>query len=476
VKKGRVVYFVRENDGMIIKKVNDPLGLTRFFPIATPVQAIEVTGRLTPVNPFSIYSKLADELDRTTKRINVITKQLKVKGFYAISPTDLQAVLDADDNEFTPISDGEIWAKNGGLQNAIMFWPVERLIIVLKELYALREQTKQAIYEITGISDIVRGASKATETLGAQQIKSQWGSLRIQKMQRMMERAARDLFVMMAEIIPEKFSPETLQKMTDIQLIPTQQDLQPVPQPQVPQGAPPEMAQQAAQEVQQAEQARMLKLKHLEMIQALMKEKLSAYYRIDVETDSTIKADLSRQKAEASEFMTAASGYFTAVGPLVQQGVLPPDVAVEIFSSFSRMFNLGKSVEDALDSLIATAKQKASEPAPPDPAAAAGQAEDAQRQKESEQRMAEVKGKLDALAIEGQIKQDQARAKIQAETEERANRLRIEMMEAETANAKARQEIEAKNLDLQIKIVELRIKEVELAQKQQQPMGLMANG
>lgn len=419
-KKSRTVIFVSAGDGKVLKKVPDPLGLSKFFPIPTPIQAIELTGRLMPVNPFSIYRKLAEELDTTTKRIRIITKQLKVKGWYGASPTDIQAILEADDNEFAPISDPEIWATNGGIQGAVAFWPVEKLIVVLTQLYQNREQTKQAIYEITGISDIVRGASKASETLGAQQLKSQWGSLRIQKMQRMMERAARDMFVMMAEVIPSKFSPETLQLITDVQIVPSEQDLTPAAAPQVPPGAPPEAQQQAAQQAQQAEQARQQKLQHLTKLRALMAERLVSYYRIDVESDSTIRADLTRQKQEATEFMQAASGYFGAVAPLVQQGALPMEVAVEIFSSFSRMFNLGKTVEDALDELVKMAKEKASQPPPEDPAKAqaAADAEAKKQELQLRQQGAATKAKLDELEL--QIKQTDGQAKAALEAEKLA--------------------------------------------------------
>jgi hypothetical protein len=44
------------------------------------------------------------------------------------------------------------------------------------------------IYEVTGISDIVRGQGNAQETATAQEIKSQWGSLRIRKLQKQIER------------------------------------------------------------------------------------------------------------------------------------------------------------------------------------------------------------------------------------------------------------------------------------------------
>lgn len=432
-KKTRKVKFI-DDDGVILKVVDDPLGLTNFFPICTPMQPIEVTARLRPVNPFSIYRKLADELDDITKRINKLVDAMRVKGWYAGSAKDLENVITLTDNEFAPIADAEIWAQNGGLEGAIAFWPIEKFIIVLKELYAAREQTKQAIYEITGISDIVRGASNAAETATAQNIKSQWGSLRIQKMQRMMERAARDLFVMMAEIITSKFSYETLEQMTGISILPKPDD-----DPEeltIKQGA----------------------------IQ-LMKQKVAAYYRIDVESDSTVRADLTRQKQEVSEFLQGAAAYFQAVAPLVQQGALPADAAVDIFASTARMFNLGKSVEDTLEKMVTDAKAKAAAPQQekPDPEMVKAQLEQqkmqgqaqieqakaqtaqATAQTQMEAIRAKLEGELSALAaktrqseIDAQTKVAETNAKMQAESQSHA----MEMQKGQLELVKIQAEIE----------------------------------
>ncbi|MCS3741984.1 hypothetical protein [Rhizobium sp. BK661] len=369
-KKTRQVKFI-DDAGIILKVIDDPLGLKGFFPIPTPMQPIEITGRLKPVNPFAIYRKLADQLDTITKRIDVVTKAMKVCGWYSGSSKSLEAVMTLADDEFAPIEDGELYANSqGGIAGAMAFWPVEKFIAVLDKLYLAREQTKQAIYEITGISDIVRGASTASETATAQNIKSQWGSLRIQKMQRMMERCARDLFVMMSEIIPSRFSLRTLEEMTSIPLLPTLQDT-------------PEQQQQKAQVVQ------------------LLKRPIASYYRIDVESDSTIRADLTRQKAEVSQFLQGAGAYFQAVGPLVKEGTLPPDAALEIFIANARMFNLGRSVEETLENMVTQAKAKAqqaqNQPEMPDPAMAKVQA-DAQAQDQADQRRNETeltKAKMD---------------------------------------------------------------------------------
>jgi hypothetical protein len=452
-KKTRKVHFIEEDTGRQLKIVDDPLGWSGFFPIATPVQPIELTGRLMPVNPFSIYRKLADELDTTTRRIGVITDKMRVKGWYAGGATDLQNMVDALDDDFVPIADPEIWAQNGGLQGAVAFWPAEKYAIVLKQLFDAREQTKQTIYEITGISDIVRGASKATETLGAQEIKSQWGSLRIQKFQRMLERSARDLFVMMAEIIPSKFSAETLQQMTGIQLIPTEQDQIPTQPPQ-PTGNP-EQDQLAMAQAEQAEQARMAKLQKLAAIQAMMKQKLQTFYRIDVETDSTVRADLTRQKQEVAEFLSGAGAYWNAVGPLVQQGALPMDVAAEIFASNSRMFNLGKSVEDAIDQMIVKAKEASQQPKQPSPEQIKAQADQAKAQ--SDAQIAQAKAQSDQAAAQVQLQTIQAKsqadlAKVQADVALKQLDARLSMAETQ---AKMQADTETHALEMQKGALEL---------------------
>ncbi len=419
-RKSRTVYFVSD-EGVMLRKIPDPLelttGLAGAFPICRPVQPIEVNGRLRPVNPVSIYRRLADELDDITKRINVLVNAVRVRGWYAGLQKELENVIHLGDNEFTPLADAEIWAQNGGIEGAIAFWPIEKFVVALRELYTAREQTKAAIYEITGISDIIRGASAASETATAQNIKSQWGSLRIQKMQRMIERAARDVFVMTAELIATKFTAETLQEMTGINLTPSQEDMTPLAPP--PPTGQPEQDQQAMGQFQQAEQQRMERLATLEKIRELLGSKIASRYRIDVESDSTIRADLTRQKQEVAEFLQGAAAYFQAVAPLVQQGALPADAAVDIFASTARMFNLGKSVEDTLEKMVVEAKKKAQEPQQekPDPEMVKAQME-AERAKtqagmEAEKSMREFQLRGQELSQKAQIDQDKHAAAMQ---------------------------------------------------------------
>ena len=288
----------------------------------------------------------------------------------------------ADDGEIVMLADMENIMAQGGLEKAIMWWPIDRIIQVIRELNGQREQTKQAIYEITGISDIIRGQGAASETATAQQIKTQWGSLRIKKMQRMVERLVRELFSMTVEIASQKFSPETLQKLSGIQ---------------IPQEA-------------------------MQMLQRPFD-----HYRIDVESDSTVRADLEKGRREMSEFLQGTAQFFSTMAPVVQQAPQAAGPVVEMYASFARQFNLGKQAEDSLDQLAEIAKAAAANP-PPNPEAEAKKAEMEAKAK-SEQQKADLEMKK--LGVELQIKERELQIK-DAELQIKRDQLRLDEAVATT--------------------------------------------
>lgn len=361
-KQSARVYMIVDHSGDVIKIIDDPMGLDGFFPIPQPVQPLGVVGSLIPLCPFNVYKKLADELELTTKRIAAITTGLKVRGIIAGSADDIRNLADADDNELVPIANLEGFAAAGGLDGAISWWPVQHAITVLRELYISRDQTKNLIYEVTGISDIARGATDPNETLGAQQLKSQWGSLRIRKLQKKVERAARDIFVIAAQLIGAKFSLETLQAMSQVQIT-------------------PEMA-------------------------ALLQRPLDKY-RIDVESDSTVRADLGRRKGEMAEFLQGTASYFATMTPVVQSAPQAMGPVIDIFAAFARQFNLGKQAEDSLEKIVQMAKDQADKPPPPNPEEerVKQEAQVAQIQMQMQAQLEQARLQLDAQKVQqdGQI-------------------------------------------------------------------------
>jgi hypothetical protein len=339
----------------------------------------------------------------------------------------MASIIDKEDNEWVPFEDLDALAAAGGLDKAILFWPVEKFIQVIQQLDVAIGTYKQWIYEITGISDIIRGASVASETATAQNIKSQWGSLRIQKMQRMMERTARELFIMMSEIIPSKFTLQALEDMTGISI-----------------------------NVQPGDDEETIKQKLA--VQELMKRPLARFYRIDVESDSTIRADLTRQKQELASFLQGAAAYFAAVGPLVKEGTMPADAAAEIFAANARMFNLGRSVEDTLEGMIAKAKEMAAQPPKPDP-----------RQEAEQRKQAEEAAKAEAAqaqAMAGAQKTQADAAKTMADAEKTAADAEATRQQTEARYAEAARKAEADGIEAEQKAIidalTRDIKEIEL--------------
>lgn len=395
-KRKKEVIFLRDRDGRILNIKPDPLGLKGFFPSPKPLQPVTLTGKRDPVVIYDIYRNLANELDQVTRRINAITRGLKVRGLIITGADDVEKLAEAGDNELVTASGLESLGTLG-LEKAVLWWPIDTAIAVLRELYASREQTKQSIYEITGISDIVRGASDSRETATAQQVKSQWGSLRVKRLQSMIERMIRDVFVMTVELIASKFSMETLQLQSGMQI--------------------DEQAMQLLQD-------------------PLM------HYRIDVESDSTVRGDLTRQKNEMSEFLQGTAQYFQVMQPVVAASPKIAGPVVALYASFSRQFNLGRQAEEALDELVQLAQQVAQNP---------------QEQEGDKAAAADAQAKMQELQLKAQ--------ELQLRTQETQARLGSDQQKAQADLQLKQADLQLKAQDRQLKGLEIQLKERELGLK-----------
>ena len=338
-------------------QVDDPLNLEGFWPLPRPAYAIKDTTSLVPQIPYKKYEQQAKELNRVTRRINKIVDALKVRGAYSAHLSEVKKIIEAGDNDMIAIENASEIANMGGLDKAIWLMPIDRLVQVLEGLHVSREKIIQSIYEITGMGDIMRGVSNPHETLGAQQLKSQWGSLRIQNVQRELQRFIRDLLRIKAEIISQNFQAETLEAMTGIQL-PTDQEKQ--------------MLQMKAQQMQMSgmqvppEEAKQLEklmaLPTWEEVMALLQSDEMRQWRIGIETDSTVSETLARDAQGMQESITAISTLFANVGPAVQQGVLSIDVVKTLALSMARTSRMGQAVEDAVEQMQQPSPQPGIDP------------------------------------------------------------------------------------------------------------------
>jgi hypothetical protein len=112
------------------------------------------------------------------------------------------------------------------LKDAIIWMPIAEVAQTVQVCLEQRRVLIDDVYQISGLSDIMRGATDPDETLGAQQLKSQYGSMRVRERQAEMVRVARDLIRMKAEVFAETVPMDALMKMAMVDDLPTAQDIE----------------------------------------------------------------------------------------------------------------------------------------------------------------------------------------------------------------------------------------------------------
>lgn len=351
-KGEKKVYFVSEFCETYLKDpVDDPLQLRGFFPCPKPLNFMQRLSTLVPVLLYTMYKEQSEELNRITLRIQKLIVALKVRGAYDSQIPELEKILQSDDNVMTPITDAAVlYAQNGSIDRALWMVPIKDLVPVLQQLYTQRQQIKQIIFEITGLADIMRGSTQASETLGAQEIKNQWGTLRLKRSQKLVQRYVRDCLRLLGELAVTKLQPERIRAMTQSDL-PSQKDKE-IAQMQLQQ-----QQIQAAQTGQQPqpdpETVAMLQMPSFEEALAALRDDLTRSYKIDIETNSTIDAEATEDKKDITDALTALGQTLNSIGPLVQQQILPFEAAKALMLTVCRKFKFGAEIEDQINAMKA---------------------------------------------------------------------------------------------------------------------------
>lgn len=296
-----------------LQEVDDPLRLTNFFPIPRPIYSVKTNRTLVPTPEYVLYQDMAEQLNVLTTRTTRLIKAMQAKG---VGAGFLKGLLnDIFDETEARVVYADQWDKlseRGGLSGVIDWLPLDVWAKAIQVLDQRFDRLIQQIYEITGISDIFRGATNPNETLGAQKLKSQFGSLRLRPRQEMVQRQIREIFRMMAEIMGEHFSPETLQRIS-------------------------------------GEEFETNSTEDFAQVLALLRDDKDRGFRIDVETDSTVLADEAAEKEAAVEAMTAMANFYNSILLPLQAGILTKEQANEMVLSALRPFKMSRKLEELFE-------------------------------------------------------------------------------------------------------------------------------
>ena len=456
------------------------LDLEGFFPCPRPAFGTIKRGTLTPVPDFLYYKDQVEEINELTARISSLAESLKLKGFYPGGASDvgdaIETVLKDQSNTATlvPISNLAAFGSGaGGLKDSIVWLPVREVAEVIQTLVELRRQLIEDVYQITGISDIMRGQTDPNETKGAQDLKSQYGSIRIRDKQNELVRLARDVTRMEAEIMAEHFQPQSLMDMSQIDVPTDQQIAEQIGQitQQVQMAAADPRVQQMAQEnpeqakqmLEQA-QAQVENLQAqvtLEKIVALLREQRMRPFILEIETDSTIQPDENAAKQRASEFITSVGGYMQQAVTSVQMVPEMAPLAAEMLKYVASQFRVGRSVDGAIDEFADKMKEAAGQPKPPSPEQIKAEADAKAKEAEMQSKAADMQAKQQ----EGQLKLEEM--KLAAEAKAQEYNMKLEELRQKGANDAQMAEIqrETATVNLELKRLDVLIKKADLASK-----------
>lgn len=404
-RRKREVIWLSKEFARILDKRADFLKLENFEPCPKPLFATMTTSKVEPLPDYTKCQDQYEELNIINNRLTLLYQACKVTGVYNKSVDGIKRMLNEGfDNTLIPVDNWAMFAEQGGLKGQIDWLPLEAIVVAIGQLQLAAESKKQHIYELTGISDIVRGATKATETAAAQKLKANFASAKQQSLQKDVERFVTDIFKIKAEILTRHFDPQYFIQVSNIQNTPDAQFALPAIQ--------------------------------------LLKNSILSEHRISIKPESMAQVDYASEKADRMELLTTVGTYLEKAMPLGAANPMAAQLIVSMLKFGVAGFRAGKEFEGILDKqLLILEQQQRQMMANPPPQKPSPEEIDAQI------KMKEIDSKF-------QIEQ----AKLNMEQQSRVQ----DMQKAEIEAQKAREELLIKNKELEIKQAELDLKKAEL--------------
>ena len=395
-RETKKVMWISKSLNEILDERDDPLQLEEFFPCPKPLYATITNETLVPIPDFTLYQDQANALDVLATRISGLIDALKVRGVYDASEPTLQRLFtEGENNTLIPVKNWPAFSEKQGLRGAIDVVDITPIAMALKNAYDAMAQLKQEIYDITGISDIIRGQSNIIETATSAQIKSQFASLRLKEYQDGVAFYASNILKIKAQIICQHFQPETLVKIGGVnQLSPEDQQL-------IPQA--------------------------IEML----KNNPMRTFRIEVATDSMLYQDEQREKEDRVAFLGAVGTYLERATQAAQ--AMPPEATpllMDLLKFGVTGYRVGRVVEGEFDNVVDAIKEQAKQPKQPkpDPEMLKIQMEAQARQAElqNQTQMKEQEIQLEAQKQQAQAENDMRERQHKAELDQALEKQRLE--------------------------------------------------
>lgn len=322
-KEANKVFWIAEGHNEVLKESEPYLKFDNFFPCPEPLFSTLSTG-LIPRPDITFYQDQQETIHYLCQKTQDIAKFIKVLSISGAENPELNNILRKPNGSHIELSNFQMYLQQGGVKTALEVLSMADHAAILRILHDAIAQEKQQIYDITGIADIVRGVSSASETLGAQQIKSQYATARISSRQRKVAMFCNEVVRLMAQVIKNHYQTDTIVRMSG---------------------------------VGNDEEA-------MEFIQAaadLLRDDSLSDYRVEIETDSTKFTDIEAAKQSAIEFTNALASMFNALLPHTQMipDLVPVIAEMTLFTA--KQFEAGRNVSGRLEEAFSSIEKTVEE-------------------------------------------------------------------------------------------------------------------
>lgn len=388
---------------------DDPLKLSGFFPCGRPMVANASTDRYIPKADFVIAQDIYNKIDQLETRIGLLTDSCKAVGIYAGADDAVKNMLqEGIENQLIPVDNWAMWAEKGGLKGTVEWFPIKDIAEVLQILTQQQQLWIQKLYQVTGMSDIMRGqASAAGTTATEQKIKAQFGSVRINALQEEFAAFASDLLNKKWQIIRRFYEPERIIKLSNIENTP---DAQYIP---------------AAID--------------------LIKSPDSFDMRVIIRAESMAAIDMDSLKQERNEFLHATAQF---VGQATQVATTMPEVVpflMKLMQFGLAGYKSSSEMEGVIDQAIAAVEQslQAKAAAPPEPSPE-------EKKLQGEMQMAQMEFQQKTQSDQQAAALDQQ--KMQFEMQMKREEFELEKQKMEMELAFKQRELEMKEREMAMKL------------------------
>ena len=428
--KKQVVWYCADYEKLLDVKP-DPFGLTGFFPVPRPMASNLTTSAYMPIPDFTMAQDLYNEIDNLETRIAMLTQAVKAVGVYNSAIDGVKRMLvEGVENDLIPVDNWAVFSENGGMQGIIDWLPIETIAGVLNQLIARRNDCKSQLFEISGMSDIMRGAAasaggpvSATERA----LEARFASVRIAALQDEFSTYATDLIRLRAEIISKHFSPEQIVKQSNILNTPDGQDQQ--------------LIQQAVE---------------------LIKNSQELVWRVQVRPESVAMVDFAALKQERTEYLMAVSQFLQSSGPLIEKEPASAPMLMEMLKWGLAGFKGSQDIEGVIDRAMEQMAQKLAQPQEqqPDP-----EAQKMQMQMQLEQTKSQAAMQLEQAKNQGAMQLEQQGLQIDMQRIQAELQAKIQEKQADIQQdiTKEKAQLEANTTEEQFETEQFMIRETHKA-------------